>query len=380
MTARWSAGVIVDEFGRPIGGNFDFYDELRSAALARLLPGAQFISIGSPWAPFGPAFNRCAKYFGKPSRAVVFIKGAAKAMNPSYWTDERGERLREQDEDAWRTDYNVEFRGGEAMPFPVEQTNRIFVPEVPPGRWAPSMFWDPNSGGANRFAWCVGGMYVASLERTLKFNNIVDASGKVIASKAVLALDPSGRPIVDDEFAWLAGRSIFLVRDYGQSRAHFHDAGISGDNVVDELLAIAKRYGVRDVHSDQRERMMLRSAVEKRGFRWFEHVWSNPSKHEAVEDIRGMMRDRKILILKAPQLASTFRAQFIQYRQRISKKTGEPVYDGPTSDLLSTVITAAHALKEGLLPNSPNEEKSTVVVSGAGFGGPSIGRQPRGSR
>lgn len=65
LVGRWSAGCVVDEHTRMIGEDDGVvnFDDARQAVLGRLLPGAQLISIGSPWAPKGPAYERCQQHW-----------------------------------------------------------------------------------------------------------------------------------------------------------------------------------------------------------------------------------------------------------------------------------------------------------------------------
>ena len=112
VVARWSAGVIFDEYPRMFGsadGALVNFDDTRRAVLGRLLAGASILSIGSPWAPLGPAFERFSERFGKPSPAHVVVRARADAMNPAWWTPERIERLRVSDDTAYATDVRAEF-------------------------------------------------------------------------------------------------------------------------------------------------------------------------------------------------------------------------------------------------------------------------------
>ena len=111
LVARWSAGVVFDEASRMVGASEGVVnlDDSRAAVLGRLLPGAQIISIGSPWAPMGPVYQACQDSYGKPTRERVFIKAPGPLLNPYWWTPERCERLRAADPTAHRTDVLAEF-------------------------------------------------------------------------------------------------------------------------------------------------------------------------------------------------------------------------------------------------------------------------------
>ena len=117
LVARWSAGCVFDEFPRMVGsddGAIVNFDDARRAVLGRLLTGAQITSVGSPWAPFGPAYNRAQEFWRKPSAELVVIKAPAPAMNPVWWTPARCEALKKSDETAYTTDVLAEFADPES--------------------------------------------------------------------------------------------------------------------------------------------------------------------------------------------------------------------------------------------------------------------------
>jgi hypothetical protein len=88
LVARWLAGAIFDEAPRMLGVEDGVVnlDEARQAIAGRLLPGAQVIMPGSPWAPFGPVYKMVEEHFGKPSRTRVVVRAPNFVMNPRWWT------------------------------------------------------------------------------------------------------------------------------------------------------------------------------------------------------------------------------------------------------------------------------------------------------
>lgn len=120
LVARWLVGVAFDEFPRMIGAEEGVvnYDDMRAAVLSRLLPGAMVANIGSPWAPFGPAYDQVHESFGKPSAKRVVVWAKADRMNPAWWTPARANALAAQDPDAYRTDYEAKFLEPEELFFP----------------------------------------------------------------------------------------------------------------------------------------------------------------------------------------------------------------------------------------------------------------------
>ncbi|HMA97096.1 MAG TPA: hypothetical protein VKP30_30640 [Polyangiaceae bacterium] len=67
LVSRWSFGVAFDEAPRMVGSEDGVVnlDDARSAVMGRLLPGAQILYIGSPWAPFGPVYDMVQEHWGK---------------------------------------------------------------------------------------------------------------------------------------------------------------------------------------------------------------------------------------------------------------------------------------------------------------------------
>jgi len=136
VVARWSTGLVVDEFPRMLGQDDAVanFDELRQASLGRLLPGAQLVAIGSPWAPFGPAFDVVQDYFGRPSPDRVVMRSSGPDMYPAYWTPERCEELRTADGDAYRMDVLGEFgaaASGQYAPDHVRAATRESTADLP---------------------------------------------------------------------------------------------------------------------------------------------------------------------------------------------------------------------------------------------------------
>jgi hypothetical protein len=120
LISRWCAGVIFDEAPR-MAGDGDAavnYDEQRRVVLGRLLEGAQILSIGSPWAPFGPIFEQVQNSWRSPTPERVVVRAPGWAMNPEYWTPARIDALRTADPDAYRVDCAAEFAAPESALIP----------------------------------------------------------------------------------------------------------------------------------------------------------------------------------------------------------------------------------------------------------------------
>lgn len=111
LTSRWMTGCVFDEFPRMVGESDAVvnWDDSRKAVLARVLPGGIVAHIGSPWAPFGPAYDMVTEHLGKPSEDLVVAKAPGWVLNPVLWTPEECRRFREKWPDVYETDVAANF-------------------------------------------------------------------------------------------------------------------------------------------------------------------------------------------------------------------------------------------------------------------------------
>ena len=119
LVSRWCAGLILDEAPRMQGSDEAVvnYDEARGAVRGRLRPGAQILSIGSPWAPYGPIYRQVTEHWKKPAPNRVVIRAPGWAMNPNWWTPERCAQLQAEEPDMYRVDCLAEFAAPEEALF-----------------------------------------------------------------------------------------------------------------------------------------------------------------------------------------------------------------------------------------------------------------------
>jgi hypothetical protein len=119
LVGRWLAGCVFDEAPRMQGEEDGVLnlDHARQAILGRMLPGAQILYIGSPWAPLGPVYEIVQEHFGKPTESIVVIRARGPDMNPSYWTPERQRDLEKRKPATYRTDVLAEFADPEQAMF-----------------------------------------------------------------------------------------------------------------------------------------------------------------------------------------------------------------------------------------------------------------------
>lgn len=136
LTSRWMAGVIFDEFPRMVGGDEGVvnWTESRNACEQRILPGGGIMDIGSPWAPFGPAYEMVMTSWGKPTTDLVVLKAPAYDINPFWYTPERIEDAKRKPE-TYITEVEGEFSSGDEQLFPstwLERSRRAEPHDLPP--------------------------------------------------------------------------------------------------------------------------------------------------------------------------------------------------------------------------------------------------------
>ena len=112
LVSVWLLGAAFEEYPRQAseaaGAIVNFDEQLRAAA-GRVVEGGQILSVGSPWAPSGPAFERFSVGFGHPSPERVVIKATGPMMNPTWWTPARCEALQRSNPTAYTTDVLANF-------------------------------------------------------------------------------------------------------------------------------------------------------------------------------------------------------------------------------------------------------------------------------
>lgn len=154
LVARWSAGAIFDEAPRMSAASDAVVNlsDARTAILGRLLPGAQALYIGSPWAPYGPVYDLVQEFWQRPTEHMVVLRGTGPMLNPLWWTSERCAQLQERDPTAHTTDVLGEFADPESgllNPASLRANTRATPFELPPTRGrAYAAAVDPSEGGA----------------------------------------------------------------------------------------------------------------------------------------------------------------------------------------------------------------------------------------
>jgi len=205
LTARWMAGGVFDEFPRMHGsedGSVVNWSDSRAVVQPRLLPNTQILHIGSPWAPFGPAYEMVQKRFAHPGADLVVVRAPAYELNPVWWTPERVEEAKMLP--SYRTDVLAEFASPEEMFFPADLLQRCVRPERLP---------EPRH------------TYVASMDPATRGNGWT----LLVATRAGNV------------------RKVVRAAEWRGSEAK----PLSSRTVLEEIAATLKPYGVTTVHTDQ---------------------------------------------------------------------------------------------------------------------------------
>lgn len=285
LVSRWSAGCIFDEFPRMVGGDDGVvnWDDSRQAVLLRLLRGCQLWHIGSPWAPYGPAYEAVTEHHGKPTTQRVVFRAPAYDMNPVTWTPERVAEARAADPDAAKTDVDAEFATPEAAMFSlasVTACTRKFPLVIPP---------QP------------GHTYYAAMDPATRGNGWTLAIATRIEGKAVVVRAEE----------WIGSR----------------DEPLDPADVLLEVAKILGPYSIRTVHSDQVMGDALIRLARDAGLSLSQ--WTIPRVQQAQKflAIRTQMDLGKVDLPPVPHM----RTDLLHIRKRVTP-TGVTVDYPMTSD------------------------------------------------
>lgn len=229
LVARWMVGALFDEFPRMIGEGEGVvnWDDMRAAIVQRILEGGGIGHIGSPWAPFGPAFDLVTKCFGKPSKEMCVIRAAAYHMNPVYWTPERCEEAKKRDPDAYETDVEANFATQASAMYPDVLLKRATRPE--PKQDEPPLHPSPLHS------------YVATMDPATRGNAWTLTIGTREGHRRIIAFakEWKGSKVEPLDPELVLAEIAEILEPYGIVYVH------SDQWSADTIRALAKRYGVK---------------------------------------------------------------------------------------------------------------------------------------
>lgn len=320
LVARWSAGCIFDEFPRMVGGEEGVvnWDDMRQAVLLRLLPGCQLWHIGSPWAPYGPAYENVTQHHGKPSAQRVVIKAPAPAMNPVYWTPERCAEAKAADPDAYKTDVLAEFATPEEAMFSSESLDRCL-------RRSPLAI--PREDGCTYFA---------------AMDPATHGNGWTLA----IATRKAGRIVVVRAEEWIGSR----------------DEPLDPGEVLDEVARIVIPYGCTLVHSDQVMGEALVRLARERGITLAQWTYNATARTKKYLTIRTNLDRGLIELPDVPHL----RTDLLHIRKKVTPSGMTPVLpmtsDGRHCDWGPTLMLVLSKLlpEQDTAPKPPPVDAETA--------------------
>lgn len=272
LVARWSAGCIFDEFPRMCGGDDGVvnWDDQRRAVVHRLLKGCKLWHIGSPDAPYGPAYDMVVEHHGKPTAELVVIRAPAPAMNPVWWTPERIAEERRKDKDGAKTDIDAEFRTPDEAMYALESIKKCT-------RTLPLSY--------ERKPGCT---YYAAMDPATRGNGWT----LIVVTRAL------GKTVVVRAEEWIGTR----------------DEPLDPGDTLEQIASILTSYGVTVVHSDQAMGDALIKLGRMKGLSIAQWTLNGAQKFDKYLAIRTHM-DRGLLELPpTPHL----RSDLLHIRKRVT--------------------------------------------------------------
>lgn len=256
VVADWLACLIFDESPRMLGEDEGVinYDETRSAALGRILPGGQIWSVGSPWAARGPCYEDFVKRFGRPSPELVVISAPGPLLNPVWWTPARCEAMRKKPggETAYTTDVLGRFADTESSMFGEAALRRcarhdldaIYDPALQYGAAI-----DPATR-VNAFTLAIVGIEQATIDEKRDALAKADAEARIVVARARQWQGSAEKPLKSPEtFAEIAaelqqyGLDEALADRWGFDPFHDHAEAAGFTLILDERTETEKANG-----------------------------------------------------------------------------------------------------------------------------------------
>lgn len=279
LVGRWLAACIFDEAPRMVGSDDGVLnlDDALAAISGRML--GPIIMIGSPWAPFGPVYNRVQESFGKPSKSIVVVRAPGPAMNPVYWTPERCEELRERNPVAHRTDVLGEFADPEEALFSSIELEAAT-------RAGPMVL--PSEKGVH---------YAAAMDPATRGNAwtliIVKCCGTGGASGSMLLFE------------------VALARQWVGSKAK----PLRPDAVLGEIAEECAKYSIHTVVSDQHAIDAVQDLAQNHGISVIEHAWNAENRLAGAENVRLLIAEGCLRLPPDPVL----RTDLLTAKKRVTQ-------------------------------------------------------------
>lgn len=301
LAARWSAGAIFDEAPKMLGQDDGVVnlDDARANVIGRLLPGAQILWMGSPWAPYGPVYEMVQQHHRKPTDRLVVVRAKGPQLNPGLWTPEACAKMKRTDPDAYQTDVEAEFLAPEQDLFTeseIRNATRDGAADEPP----------------DDLQHYVAGMDPATRGNSWTLVVLTRAKGK---------------------------RYVALARQWTGSRS----APLSPREVLREMAAILRTYKIDTVDSDAWSGDAIREIADEFKLTVRTTTWSQAENTKAFMRMRSDMLEGTLRLAPVPELIADV--------QRIRKRTTQSgiaielprTSDGRHCDFAPALAKAANA-------------------------------------
>ena len=132
----------------------------------------------------------------------------------------------------------------------------------------------------------------------------------------------------------------------------------SGEAIVQAVADCLKSFGVRSVMADQRESLMLRSAFQRQGIKFFEHPWTQPNKERAVGIVRRWLAEDRLVLPEHEKMKD----ELLEFEERTTT-SGAFTFGARGSghdDYVALLITTAIAESERQLTGSPSKRNGMI--------------------
>lgn len=339
-SARWSAGVVFDESPRLqslADGSVVNLEEARAGALGRLLPGAQIVYLGSPWGPQGWVYEQWRERFGKPSADLVILQAPGWVVNPQWWTPARCADMKRRNPRAFATDVAAQFASGINAAWDSDDVEAC-IGELAPGYEPSEPFCliDASSLRGDSFTYAIASWMQPSRQpvaRMLTAPGLGEYTPERDAYGNILYHPRPTQPVL----------RLHEIDGW--------DGKLVGQVTLAEIVrTIAERchaWGARQVFGDSREEAALSGLFSQHRITRFQSfAWSQPSKAEAVDTIRRLMRERALSIVSH----ETMRRQLVAYSYKLTAGGGISYAGrGAHDDYAALCVTLGHMLNDAEL-------------------------------
>lgn len=315
LVGRWLAGCIFDEATRMVGQTDGVRNlEQSMAAIAgRMLPGSAVWFVGSPHAPFGPAYEIDRKYFGAPADGIVVVRAKGTSLYPDYWTAELLAKLKRDNPDAYQTDFLARFLDAAGAMFSVSAVEKATRPSVE--------YDSLGAGVQSASGWT---MTDAAFNPLQTYTAGIDPASRGNTFALAIATNNGTR------------EQVILTRRWRPAPG----APLDLDDVWRQVAETCAPYGIKHVRSDPWGADPLRPVAKKYGMGIADESWTTTEKTEFYERLRIRL-ERDLVELPSDMTLSSDLMRCRKVPTYTGFRIDSPVAaDGSHGDTASAVVQA----------------------------------------